>query len=202
MEQTPTFEEAYAQYRRKVRYICLRMLQNENDADDLVQEVFMQLHRKIHLFKGESLFSTWLHRLTVNVVLMKLRGNRARFLKNAVSLEEMAENDEESGAGRSLDKALLVEDGHLLGAASRITINRVLENMPVGYRLVCELHDIQGFEHHEIAVLLGCSIGNSKSQLSKARKWLAEAIGVEYREDDQSDVGDLLSGFDKWLAEV
>jgi RNA polymerase sigma-70 factor (ECF subfamily) len=139
------------------------------EAEDLAQEAFLQLFRKIGTFRGESAFSTWLHRLTVNVVLMKLR-------KKTIpesSLEEQTEPDEETGGPR---KDFGAPDNQLTGSVDRINLQRAVQELPPGYRAVFELHDIQGYEHNEIATIMGCSIGNSKSQLHKARTRLRELL--------------------------
>jgi RNA polymerase sigma-70 factor (ECF subfamily) len=139
------------------------------EAEDLAQEAFLQLFRKIGTFRGESAFSTWLHRLTVNVVLMKLR-------KKTIpesSLEEQTEPDEETGGPR---KDFGAQDNQLTGSVDRINLQRAVQELPPGYRAVFELHDIQGYEHNEIASIMGCSIGNSKSQLHKARTRLRELL--------------------------
>ena len=163
------FELLYRQHSRRVYALCLRMVGRTAEAEDLTQEAFLQLFRKIATFRGESAFSTWLHRLTVNVVLMKLR-------KKTVpesSLEELTEPDEESGGPRKDFGAL---DNLLSGSVDRINLQRAVEQLPPGYRSVFELHDIQGYEHNEIAGIMGCSIGNSKSQLHKARTRLRELL--------------------------
>src|ERR1700678_2621669 len=165
----PAFERLYRLHNRRVYSLCLRMVSNTAEAEDLTQEAFLQLFRKIATFRGESAFSTWLHRLTVNVVLMKLR-------KKTVpesSLEELTEPDEESGGPRKDFGAL---DNLLSGSVDRINLQRAVEQLPPGYRSVFELHDIQGYEHNEIAGIMGCSIGNSKSQLHKARTRLRELL--------------------------
>jgi RNA polymerase sigma-70 factor (ECF subfamily) len=139
------------------------------EAEDLAQEAFLQLFRKIGTFRGESAFSTWLHRLTVNVVLMKLRKKTV----SETSLEEQTEPDEETGGPR---KDFGAPDNLLTGSVDRINLQRAVEQLPPGYRAVFELHDIQGYEHNEIAGIMGCSIGNSKSQLHKARTRLRELL--------------------------
>lgn len=139
------------------------------EAEDLTQEAFLQLFRKIATFRGESAFSTWLHRLTVNVVLMKLRKKTV----SESSLEEATEPDEESGGPR---RDFGAPDNQLTGSVDRINLQRAVEQLPPGYRSVFELHDIQGYEHNEIAGIMGCSIGNSKSQLHKARTRLRELL--------------------------
>jgi RNA polymerase sigma-70 factor (ECF subfamily) len=154
------FEALYRLYKRRVYPLCLRMTGNIADAEDLTQEAFLQLYRKIATFRGESAFSTWLHRLTVNVVLMHLRKKSLPL----VSLEEMLEPREE---GPKRDTG--ARDDHLAGSIDRIVLERSIGDLAPGYRSALVMHDVQGYEHKEIAKLTGCSIGNSKSQLHKAR---------------------------------
>lgn len=169
------FERIYRLHSRRVYSLCLRMVGNPAEAEDLAQEAFLQLFRKIHTFRGESAFSTWLHRLVVNVVLMRLR-------KKAVpesSLEELTEPDEESGGPR---RDVGEPDTVLTGSIDRVNLQRAVDQLPPGYKMVFVLHDVQGYEHNEIARLMGCSIGNSKSQLHKARMRLRELLQETERE--------------------
>ena len=169
------FERIYRLHSRRVYALCLRMVGNTAEAEDLTQEVFLQLFRKIHTFRGESAFSTWLHRLSVNVVLMRLRKKRLA----ETSLEEVTEPDEEAGGPR---KEIGAADLLLSGSIDRVNLQRAIDRLPPGYKSVFVLHDIQGYEHNEIAELLGCSIGNSKSQLHKARMRLRELLQEDQRE--------------------
>ena len=162
------FAQLYALHKRRVYSLCLRMLSNVAEAEDLTQESFLQLHRKIATFRGDSAFSTWLHRLTINVVLMHLR----RKGLNLISLDEALDPSPESGPARSFG----APDLRLTGSIDRMTLEKAVEDLPAGYRLIFVLHDIEGYEHNEIASLLDCSIGNSKSQLHKARMKLREAL--------------------------
>jgi len=151
------------------------MVGNPSDAEDLMQEAFLQLFRKIGTFRGESAFSTWLHRMTVNVVLMRLRKKSLP----AASLEEATEPDDETGGPRKDPGA---PDLRLSGAVDRVNLERSIGKLPPGYKTVFVLHDIQGYEHNEIAEIMGCSVGNSKSQLHKARTRLRELLQEELRD--------------------
>ncbi len=162
------FAQLYSVHKRRVYSLCLRMLGNVAEAEDLTQESFLQLHRKIATFRGDSAFSTWLHRLTINVVLMHLR----RKGLNLISLDEALDPSPEYGPARSFG----APDLRLTGSIDRMTLEKAVEDLPAGYRLIFVLHDIEGYEHNEIATLLDCSIGNSKSQLHKARMKLREAL--------------------------
>jgi RNA polymerase sigma-70 factor (ECF subfamily) len=162
------FAQLYSAHKRRVYSLCLRMLGNVAEAEDLTQESFLQLHRKIATFRGDSAFSTWLHRLTINVVLMHLR----RKGLNLISLDEALDPSPDHGPTRSFG----APDLRLTGSIDRMTLEKAVESLPAGYRLIFVLHDIEGYEHNEIATLLDCSIGNSKSQLHKARMKLREAL--------------------------
>jgi RNA polymerase sigma-70 factor, ECF subfamily len=163
------FERIYRLHNRRVYALCLRMVGNTAEAEDLTQEAFLQLFRKIGTFRGESAFSTWLHRLAVNVVLMRLRKKTLA----QTSLEEVTEPDEDVGGPR---KDIGGPDLRLSGSVDRVNLERAVEQLPPGYRSVFVLHDVQGYEHNEIATIMNCSIGNSKSQLHKARMRLRELL--------------------------
>ncbi len=169
------FERIYRLHSRRVYALCLRMVGNTAEAEDLTQEAFLQLFRKIHTFRGESAFSTWLHRLSVNVVLMRLRKKSLP----ETSLEEVTEPDEETGGPR---KEVGGPDMLLSGSIDRIHLRRAIDQLPPGYKSVFVLHDVQGYEHNEIAEIMGCSIGNSKSQLHKARTRLRELLQEAQRD--------------------
>jgi len=174
------FEFLYQLHSRRVYALCLRMVGNPADAEDLMQEAFLQLFRKVGTFRGESAFSTWLHRMTVNVVLMRLRKKSLP----TDSLEETLEPDaENSGPKRDVG----APDLRLSGAIDRVNLERSIEQLPPGYRTVFVLHDVQGYEHNEIADIMGCSVGNSKSQLHKARTRLRELLQEQIREQARQE---------------
>lgn len=169
------FSQLYALHKRRIYSLCLRMVGNAAEAEDLTQEAFLQLHRKIATFRGDSAFSTWLHRLAINVVLMQLRKKGLTL----VSMDEAMEPAPEGGPGRSFGTADLA----LTGSIDRLALERAVADLPAGYRLIFVLHDIEGYEHNEIASMLECSIGNSKSQLHKARLKLREALRTQTRQE-------------------
>jgi RNA polymerase sigma-70 factor (ECF subfamily) len=162
------FAQLYSLHKRRIYSLCLRMVGNVAEAEDLAQEAFLQLHRKIATFRGDSAFSTWLHRLTINVVLMHLRKKGL----SLVSMDEAMEPAPEGNPGRSFG----APDLTLSGSIDRLALERAVADLPAGYRLIFVLHDIEGYEHNEIASMLECSIGNSKSQLHKARLKLRDAL--------------------------
>ena len=168
------FEQLYRRHSGHVYSICLRILKDAGEAEDLTQEAFLLLFRKIHTFRGESKFSTWLHRLTTNLVLMRLRKKR----HPEVPLDATHESEDEDS--RSFME-LGGPDLRLSGMADRINLNKAIEQLPDGYREMFILHDVEGYEHHEIASIMGCSAGNSKSQLYKARLRLRELLQEELR---------------------
>jgi len=178
------FEQLYRRYSPRVYALCLRIVKNTSEAEDLTQEAFLLLFRKIHTFRGEARFSTWLHRLATNVVLMRLR--KRRHLEVSIDANNPEDSDEESGP--------LMEHGgpdlRLSGVLDRVNLSRDIEQLPGGYKEMFILHDVEGYEHHEIAKILGCSVGNSKSQLYKARlrlrELLQEALRSSAREERQS----------------
>jgi RNA polymerase sigma-70 factor (ECF subfamily) len=174
------FEFLYQLHSRRVYAVCLRMVGNTTEAEDLTQEAFLLLLRKIHTFRGESAFSTWLHRLAVNLVLMRLR----KKTPPTVSIETTPDPDDEA-AWPSND--IGAPDLLLEGSIDRINLERCIRQLPVGYRTVFVLHDVQGYEHHEIAGILGRSVGVSKSQLHKARMRLRELLHEVQREKTRDD---------------
>ena len=158
------FEEIYKRHHRRVYSVCLRMLQNTSEAEDLTQDVFIQLYRKIGSFRGDSAFTTWLHRMTVNQVLMHFR-------KRSVKYEKATEEGEipvQIVSGSANPERMRIID--------KISLDNAIEQLPNGYKNVFVLHDVEGFEHEEVARILGCSVGTSKSQLHKARLKLQKLL--------------------------
>jgi len=151
------FEILYERYHRRTYSLALRMTGSQTEAEDLTQEVFIQLFRKVGSFRGDSAFSTWLHRMTVNQVLMHFR---RRSVKNERTSED-GEMPEQSVVGSANPNKMQVVD--------RIALKNAIAQLPDGYRNVFILHDVEGFEHEEVARLMGISVGTSKSQLHKAR---------------------------------
>ena len=148
--------------------MCARMTGNPSEAEDLAQEVFLRVFLTLHSFRGESSFSTWLYRLTFNVVLMGICKKR----HSEISLDAQGEE------GISRPVIELSADARLSAMPDRINLNRAIDRLPHGCKEKFILHDVEGYKHKEIARMLGCSVGNSKRQLFKAhhrlRKLLAE----------------------------
>ncbi|MGO8792186.1 MAG: RNA polymerase sigma factor [Terriglobia bacterium] len=164
-------EEAFAAlfetHKRRVYSLCLRMTGNTAEAEDLTQEAFLQLFRKISTFRGESAFSTWLHRLAVNVVLMHLRKK---------GLQQISLDETDTSQDEPVKRDYGSDDRRLTGSVDRIGLQKAIADLPPGYRTVFVLHDVEGYEHNEIAEIMKCSVGNSKSQLHKARMKLRERL--------------------------
>ena len=155
----------------------MRMTGSKAEAEDLTQESFLQLHRKISTFRGDSAFSTWLHRLAINVVLMHLRKKGL----SLISMDETGEPAPEGNPGRSIGALDLA----LSGSVDRLALERAIGELPAGYRLAFVLHDIEGYGHHEIASMLDCSIGNIKSQLHMARLKLRDELRALPRQQER-----------------
>ena len=167
--ESEAFADLFHAHKARIYSICLRMTNNTAQAEDLTQDAFLQVFRKISTFKGNSALSTWLYRIAVNTVLMHFR---KKALKQ-ISLDEPSSHD-----ATRVRREYGGRDGRLAGSVDRITLTRAIEELPPGYRTIFLLHEVEGYEHQEIAKILDCSVGNSKSQLHKAklriREFLAE----------------------------
>lgn len=154
------FATLFETHKSRIYAICLRMTNNMAEAEDLTQDAFIHVFRKLSTFRGDSAFSTWLYRIAVNTVLMHFRKKSNR----QISLDQPAQAD--SGLPkREYGRA----DDRLTGSVDRLALARAINELPPGYRAIFLMHEVQGYEHQEIAKLLHCSIGNSKSQLHKAK---------------------------------
>jgi RNA polymerase sigma-70 factor (ECF subfamily) len=162
------FASLFHAHKSRVYSLCLRFTKNTAEAEDLAQEAFLQVFRKLSTFRGDSALSTWLYRITVNTVLMRFRKKTLR----QVSLDEPYEQD-----ARLVRREYGSRDARLAGSIDRIALKRAIGQLPQGYRTVFLLHEVEGYEHQEIAELLGRSVGNSKSQLHKAKLRIREALG-------------------------
>jgi RNA polymerase sigma-70 factor, ECF subfamily len=172
------FEFIYRLHCRRVYALCLRMVKDTSEAEDLTQEAFMQVFRKIHTFRGEAAFSSWLHRLTANIVLMRLRRKKL----TSTSLDQVFVGDD--GDDRSYNEPG-APDLRLTGIFDRCNLQQAVNQLPEGYKATFLLHDVQGYEHKQIARILGCSVGTCKSQLHRARKGIREFLQSlqHYRSD-------------------
>jgi RNA polymerase sigma-70 factor, ECF subfamily len=161
------FGSLFQAHKSRIYSVCLRMTCNAAEAEDLTQDSFLQAFRKIRKFRGDSAFSTWLHRIAVNTVLMHFR---KRVLCH-VSLDEPYNSD-----GAKLRHEYGARDKDLAGCIDRVALARAMKQLPPGYRTIFLLHEVEGYEHQEIAEMLSCTVGNSKSQLYKARLRFRELL--------------------------
>jgi RNA polymerase sigma-70 factor (ECF subfamily) len=158
------FERLYRGHVNRVFSLCARMVTDRVRAEELTQDVFVRAWEKLHLFRGESSFATWLHRLAVNVVLndRKTEGRkRSRF----------EEEDEENGMD-----AFTGVVGMPLAPGDLLDLEAAITRLPPGARRVFTLHDVEGYKHEEIAEMLGVTTGATKAQLHRARLLLREAL--------------------------
>jgi len=154
------FEELYRANSGRVYVLCLRMTGDPALAEELAQEAFVRAWQKLGSFRGASAFSTWLHRVTVNVVL----GHRRSTARRESRLQVVGEDFPGDAAAREA------------WPAESIDLERAVASLPDGARTVFVLHDVEGYRHREIALLTGIAVGTSKAQLHRARKMLRKAL--------------------------
>ena len=159
-----SFEELYNRYYRLVYSLCLRMTSNRADAEDLTHDTLLHVKNKIETFRGDSSFTSWLHRVTVNQVLMHFRKKRIRY-EQLTETGDMPERIEPSSD--QIDFHPIID---------RIALASAIEKLPPGYRTVFLLHDVEGYDHMQVGEILGISDGTSKSQLHKSRMRLREIL--------------------------
>ena len=175
------FAALFYAHKPRVYSLCLRMTNNTAEAEDLTQDAFLQVFRKLATFRGDSALSTWLYRVAVNTVLMHFRKKGLR----QVSLDESSNQDT-----RVVKREYGSVDERLSGSVDRIALARAMQDLPAGYRTIFLLHEIKGYEHQEIARILRCSVGNSKSQLHKAKLKMRELLGYHKNEILQEAMDD------------
>jgi RNA polymerase sigma-70 factor (ECF subfamily) len=175
------FAALFHMHKARIYSVCLRMTNNVAEAEDLTQDAFLQVFRKIATFRGASAFSTWLHRIAVNTVLMHFRKKSL----SQVSLDEPYANPD----GAKIRREYGTKDSRLAGCVDRVALQRALNELPRGYRTIFWLHEVEGYEHQEIAEMLDCSVGNSKSQLHKAKLRIRELL-ARTTEDQSAPVSD------------
>ena len=164
------FSVMFGAHRAKIYSVCLRMTSNAAEAEDLTQDAFLQVFRRLGTFRGDAALSTWLCRVAVNTVLRHLRMREPRQL----SLDQ---NEQWTNGSPKLELGRM--DDRLAGSVDRIVLARAMKGLPVGYRTIFVLHEIKGYAHREIARMLQCSVGTSKSQLHKAKMKLKLAIMIK-----------------------
>lgn len=163
------FATLFNTHKPRVYSLCLRMTNNTAEAEDVTQEAFLQVFRKLSTFRGDSALSTWLHRIAVNTVLM-------RFRKKSFSQLSLDEPCTRNADSKPVRREYGTRDRWLAGSIDRIALIQAVRELPEGYRTVFILHEVEGYEHKEIASFLGCSTGNSKSQLHKAKMRIRELL--------------------------
>jgi RNA polymerase sigma-70 factor, ECF subfamily len=156
----------FEKHKARVYALCLRMTRNTAEAEDLTQDAFLHVFRKLSAFRADSALSTWLYRVTVNTVLMYFRKKSLA----TVSVDQPGHDD------NPMPREFPTTDCRLTSCVDRMALNRALGELPNGYRQIFLLHEVAGYEHREIANFLGCSVGNSKSQLHKARQRIRELL--------------------------
>ena len=156
------FATLFHTHKTRIYSLCFRMTNNATEAEDLAQDAFLQVFRKLASFRGDSALSTWLHRIAVNTVLMHFR----RKAPGGVSLDEPYTSHTDAKPAR---REYGTRDGRLETSVTRVALNRAISELPENYRAIFLLHEVEGYQHREIAELLGCSVGNSKSRLHKAK---------------------------------
>jgi RNA polymerase sigma-70 factor (ECF subfamily) len=159
------FAFIYRSYSELVHRICYRMLRDPAEAEDAAQDVFLRVFLKINTFRGESAFSSWLYRLTTNVALMRLR-------KNKRSWTPLRERKPDTDPCSEID----APDPRVTDLIGRLDLQGAIDVLPKGYKAAFILHDVHGYDHKEIAAIFGYSVGNSKSQLHKARRLLRKLM--------------------------
>lgn len=155
------FERLYRANVGRVRAVCLRMCGRADEADEMTQEAFVRAWERLSTFRGGAAFSTWLHRLAVNVVLSSWRA-RSRRPETLVPAED-------------LDEPAPPSDGPTR-TGDRLDLERAIRALPRGARTVFLLHDVEGWKHREIAERIGTTVGTSKAQLHRARRLLQETL--------------------------
>jgi RNA polymerase sigma-70 factor, ECF subfamily len=161
------FTELFEFHKDHVYSLCLRMTANVPEAEDLMQEAFLQVFRKLATFRNESALSTWIYRITVNTTLMRLRKRNL----HQESLDQWLLNKQ---INQELE--LSRHDSYLCGTVDRLALIRAISELPPGYRTIFLLHEVEGYGHHELARLLNCTVGNTRSQLHKARLRIREFL--------------------------
>lgn len=171
------FAALFNAHKGRIYSVCLRMTNNAAEAEDLTQDAFLQVFRKLGTFRGDSALSTWLYRIAVNTVLMRFRKKALR----QISLDEPSSQD-----AKTVRREYGSRDERLVGCVDRIALARAINELPGGYRTIFLMHEVNGYEHQEIAELLGCSVGNSKSQLHKAKLRIRELLGTAAKKNTRT----------------
>lgn len=158
------FESLYSQHVGRVYAICLRLSANVQTAEELTQEAFVRAWQRLSSFRGDSAFATWLHRLTVNVVLDQQRAQRPWF-RRVVAIDDAVE-------------VVASEQARVTSSADQHDLESAIRKLPAAARTVFVLHDVEGWQHDEIAARTGTAVGTSKAHLHRARQLLKEWLSL------------------------
>ncbi len=156
--ETEAFKEIYDRHATRLYNLACRMMGSTAEAEDAVQDIFLQAFRKLSSYKGESALGTWLYRLAMNLCLDKVRGKQGKMDRATVALDDERGEAVRPAPGRQLDSVI-----------ERLDLERAISQLPDSYRAAFLLHDVEGFEHHEVGEMLGIAEGTSKSLVHKAR---------------------------------
>ena len=154
------FERLYRAHAGRVRAVCLRLCADAQRAEESAQDAWVRVWERLSTWRGEAAFGTWLHRLTVNVVLESFRSERRRLARVTFA-------DDEDNA----DAAIPARD-----PGDRLDLERAIARLPRGARTVFVLHDVEGYQHAEIAAMTGLAEGTLRAQLCRARRLLMEML--------------------------
>ncbi len=160
------FKELYDAHATRLYNLAYRMAGSAAEAEDLLQEIFLQAFRKLTSYKGESALGTWLYRLATNLCLDRLRSKQGKMDRATVGL------DDERG------EAVVPRTRRADSVVQRLDLERAIEQLPASYKAAFLLHDVEGFEHHEVGEMLGIAEGTSKSLVHKARLRIREFLGA------------------------
>lgn len=188
------FATLFQTHKARIYSLCLRMTNNGAEAEDLTQDTFVQVFRHLSSFRGNSAFSTWLYRIAVNTVLMHFRRNKSLQLSLDDAWYQSAEGD------KPVKREYGLRDSRLDSSVMRVALGRAISRLPAGARTVFILHAIEGYQHHEVASFLGCSVGTSKSQLHKAEEKLRNMLSVGT--GMESEIRKLTSSQKEWELSI
>jgi RNA polymerase sigma-70 factor (ECF subfamily) len=166
--EADAFKEIYDRHATRLYNLARRMMGSTDDAEDLLQEIFLQAFRKLSSYKGESALGTWLYRLAMNLCLDRVRGKQGKMDKVTVALDAERGEAASAAGGRRLDTVV-----------ERLDLERAIGQLPDSYRAAFLLHDVEGFEHHEVGEMLGIAEGTSKSLVHKARLRIRTLLAAE-----------------------
>ncbi len=164
-DEPAAFEDLYRRFSPRVYSLACRLSGSPIDGEDLLQEIFLLVHRKLGSFKGDAALGTWIYRLATNCCLDFLRSRHHR-------LEQVTEEFDEAAAPRREGPRREVD---------KLDLERAIAQLPPGYRAAFVLHDVEGLDHAEVAQMLGIAEGTSKSQVHKARMKMRDLLGVVRR---------------------